>query len=124
MYTTSFQGMYPAVPTNVRSSYINSQFWPYSNVFQGHYGYHPYSYPYYGNFEKLQSSVNPNYGHLTPYLPKLNTHNTQQVKAKQITKPQHNKMKSPIKHNEYHWHHGFPYGQGSGLFPDYYQSNY
>ncbi|MDE5411773.1 hypothetical protein [Alkalihalobacterium chitinilyticum] len=123
MYTTSFQGMYPAVPANVRSSHLNSHYGPYS-MYQGHYGYHPYSYPNYGNVGNFQSSMNPNYGHLIPYQPKVKTHNTQQVKAKPINKTQHQKIKSPIKHHQYHWHHGFPYGQGSGLFPDYYQSNY
>lgn len=127
MYTTSFQGMYPTIPTNVRSSSINSQFWPYANMFQGHYGYHPYSYPYYGNVDYFQPSGNPSYKHPYNYQHELHhgmTHHNQQVKAKQSTKNQHHKMQSPIKHHEYHWHHGYPYGQGSGLFPDNYHSNY
>jgi hypothetical protein len=26
--------------------------------------------------------------------------------------------------HDYHSHHGYPYGQGSGQFPDYYNHNY
>ncbi len=49
------------------------------------------------------------------YLPKVE--NAQLNKQKKLnTQKQHQQ--------DYHLHHGFPIGQGSGQFPDYYNSTY
>ncbi|WP_216831125.1 hypothetical protein [Alkalihalobacterium elongatum] len=128
MNTASFQGMYGFIPNDVRSGFSNRQshIWAHPNMYQGHFGYHPYFYPNYGNVGSIYPNVN--HGHIEHYQPEGNHSYVDgqygnQLKVKQLVKKQ-NKSQSPIKHHEYHWHHGYPFGQGSGSFPDYYNSNY
>ncbi|WP_096199534.1 hypothetical protein [Bacillus sp. FJAT-45350] len=70
----------------------------------------------------------PYYGHgyyQPPYKPTQWVHNPLGDQLKTQPKPLSKKV-ATAKHSpaDYHLHHGFPYGQGSGHFPDYYNSNY
>ncbi|MDQ0253122.1 hypothetical protein J2S74_000494 [Evansella vedderi] len=46
--------------------------------------------------------------------------------GKQTTSKAQPTTKAQPKHTHYQtdWQHGYPYGQGSGMFPDYYNNTY
>ncbi|OLO36992.1 hypothetical protein BTR23_14715 [Alkalihalophilus pseudofirmus] len=130
MYTTSYQGIYPFISAGQRSNFYYSQtnYWPNSFAY-------PPSNGFYQGFNFKQGNVGSfqpilNQGHSSYYQPELQGwyegyqgQHIQQQKTNHVTK-KHQQSNSPIKHHEYHWHHGYPFGQGSGLFPDYYNSTY
>ncbi|WP_209122729.1 hypothetical protein [Alkalihalobacillus sp. BA299] len=131
MYAASLQGIYPFAPADQRYHFYPNQSPSWHNVtmYKGSFGHHPTAYPEYLNYGHFQPSTNYGYGYAThpqlgvhhDYFDEYDNKHVQYVKAKPATKKHH---PAPIHHHEYHWHHGYPFGQGSGLFPNYYHSNY
>jgi hypothetical protein len=75
------------------------------SFYQGNYGYHhPPFYQGHLYWEPFQYEVQA-----------IQDQNMQHIGKKAKKKPNT---------HEYHMHHGYPYGQGSGMFPDYYNSTY
>ncbi|MGO4888190.1 hypothetical protein ACJ2A9_10570 [Anaerobacillus sp. MEB173] len=104
MFFQPFHGINQFIHYHYGPYYSHQPLWYNHTSFYGHSYYpHPISHP--GHKGHFSQSLHP-------------TKNNAQQHVSNKTKSQQKK------HNELYMHHGYPFSQGSGQFPDYYHSNY
>ncbi|WP_332629762.1 hypothetical protein [Halalkalibacter flavus] len=83
----------------------------------GHIWHHPGFYPVHYGHGHVGHHPGYHYGH-----PQQQWHHGYQQPQNEVLAEQKPAKKKD--HQEYHLHHGYAFGQGTGHFPDYYNHNY